>query len=410
MKKNYIYLFLFLLIGLISGLFFLEYYNKNYAKKKIVTRYSYLKTEQEKKENNQQTSEKQEKSASNNKDKQSLKLIEKKLLSPEDGKIYWGAFPDFGGPEDKVSKKRIEQFNKLVGKNIAWAYFSNNWGRDGIKFPLQKVEIIYSSGAVPFVRMMPRKYFDTAYDKTFSLQKIIEGKFDKELHKYAQDVKNFQKPILIDFGVEMNGDWFPWGGALNGGAVKTKYGDPQKADGPERFVDAYRHIINIFRFEKVNNVTWFFHPDIYSYPEHRKWNDPKYFYPGDDYIDWIGISVYGPQTPAEDYWDTFSKIMKERQNKILEISQKKPIALLEFGVTDHHPLGKKSQWLKGAFAYILNQDSLLQFKAISYWHENWEEDDDLWATLRLDSSSTSLNTFKNLISNEKFISTLKFSN
>ena len=328
--------------------------------------------------------------------------VSKKLAPPPGNKIYFGAFPDFGGPEDKVTAQEIEAFNKLTGKRIFWAYFSNNWGKDGVKFPREKVETIASSGSVPYVRMMPRRIFDTAYDKTFSLQKIIDGKFDTELHQYARDVKDYGKMILMDFGVEMNGNWFPWSGAVNGGGVKNKYGDPQKADGPERFVDAYRHIVDIFREEKADNVTWFFHPDIYSNPEVR-WNEAQNYYPGDEYVDWVGISAYGPQTPEEDYWDTFPQIMRDAQSWIKEIAQRKPLALLEFGVTDHHPLGKKSDWLAGAFRYILNENSPLQFRAISYWHENWEEDDDLWATLRLDSSPAALAVFRKHIANERFL-------
>ena len=87
----------------------------------------------------------------------------------------------------------------------------------------------------------------------------------------------------------------------------------------------------------------------------------------------------------------------------MEISKQKPFALLEFGVTDHHPLGSKSAWLTGAFEYILNKDAELQFQAISPWHENWEEDNNLWATLRLDSSPSTLATFKKFIANERFI-------
>ncbi len=326
------------------------------------------------------------------------------LLPPEGDKIYFGAFPDFGGPEDYVTAKKIVDFNDLVGKNIKWAYFSNNWGRDGLKFPLEKVEAIASTGTIPFVRMMPRKILDTAYDKTFSLQRIIDGKFDDDLHQYARDVKNYGQMVLVDFGLEMNGNWFPWSGAVNGGGVKTKYGDPQKADGPERFVDAYRHIVDIFREEKVNNVTWFWHPDVYSDPD-VDWNRQKNYYPGDDYVDWIGISAYGPQNPDEDYWDTFPEIMRDTQKNILEIPgiKTKPLVLLEFGVTDHHPLGRKDKWLAGAFEYILNPSSPLQFKAISPWHENWEEDDDLWATIRLDSSPRALATFKKYIANERFV-------
>jgi len=327
-----------------------------------------------------------------------------RLEIPEGDKIYFGAFPDFGGPEDNVTAKKIEDFDKLIGKRIFWAYFSNNWGknRDGVKFPRKKVEAIASTGTIPFVRMMPRQILDTAYDKTFSLQKIIEGNFDEQLHQYARDVKDYGRTVLMDFGLEMNGNWFPWSGAVNGGGVRTKYGSPDKADGPERFVDSYRHIVDIFREEGVKNVTWFWHPDVYSEPD-AKWNRQKEYYPGDDYVDWIGISAYGPQNPDEDYWDSFPTIMKETQNRILEITNNKPIALLEFGVTDHHPQGRKAAWLAGAFKYILDKNSPLQFKAISPWHENWEEDDDLWATLRLDSSASALATFKKNIANERFV-------
>ncbi len=329
-----------------------------------------------------------------------------KLPRPTGNQIYFGAFPDFGGPEDIVTADRIAQFNSLAGKKIIWAYFSNNWGQDGVVFPRARVETIRSTGTIPFVRMMPRRFFEDPDDKTFSLQKIINGQFDADLHQYARDVKAYGHMVLFDFAVEMNGDWFPWSGIFNGGATTDGYGDPAKADGPERFVDAYRHIIAIFRAEHADNVTWFFHPDVYSQPEGQAWNAPKAYYPGDDYIDWIGISAYGPQHPAEDYWDTFSLIITERQNQILAISSNRPLALLEFGVTDHHPLGRKDAWITDAFNTILDENHPVQFKAVSWWHENWEESDNLWATIRIDSSAESLAAFRDMAGHSRFVSSI----
>ena len=45
---------------------------------------------------------------------------------------------------------------------------------------------------------------------TYSLVNIVKGKYDKELTQLAQDIKNYGKPILIDFAPEANGNWFPW--------------------------------------------------------------------------------------------------------------------------------------------------------------------------------------------------------
>ena len=320
-----------------------------------------------------------------------------KLLVPG-RKIYLGAFPDFSGEEDNVTGYRIESFIALAGKKIAWAYFSNNW-YNGIVYPKRAVHIIHDHNITPFIRLMPRSDTESTNKTYFSLRKIAEGYFDNELRRWARDAKKDNIPLLVDFAVEMNGDWFPWGGIYNGGP-NTSYGNLSLYDGPELYKNAYRHIIDIFREENVTHVTWFFHPDIISYPD-EEWNKPAYYYPGDDYIDWIGVSVYGPMYEDDDT-GFFSSLVKDNAEAIKEISDKKPIALLEFGVADVDT-GKinKSLWLKDAFETIINR-SPINFSAVSYWHEKWEEEDNLWINLRIDSSQQSTRTFRHYIAKSVF--------
>ncbi len=330
-----------------------------------------------------------------------------KLQKPADNQIYFGAFPDFGGPEDEVSKKRIEDFEDLVGKKIAWAYFSQNW-YDGIIYPKQAIASISSAGTVPFVRLMARSdEIQNHSEQKFSLQHIIDGNFDKELIAWARACKKDDIPILIDFAVEANGDWFPWSGVFNGGSKLDGYGDSHYPDGPERYRDAYRYIIDIFRAENVNNVTWFFHFNLAPFPD-KPWNQAKNYYPGDDYIDWIGFSLYGAQTLSEE-WDglDFSYQLKEHYKSIFAVTNNKPVALLEFGVTDHHPEGSKADWLNDAFKTIVN-NPYVKFSAISAWHESWENEDGTMTTIKLDSSKQSLDTVQKWLSEKQFISTLKF--
>ncbi len=331
-----------------------------------------------------------------------------KLLKPLNGQIYFGAFPDFGGPEDNVTKERILDFENLSGTKIVWAYFSQNWF-NGIKYPKREIHEIYEQGIVPFVRLMPRSSEEQfVVEKKFSLENIINGKFDTDLKSWAKEAKEDNIPLLLDFAVEPNGDWFSWSGFYNGKGTKDGYGDLNYYDGPERYRDAYKHIINIFKEEDVKNITWFFHVDIYSNPN-EDWNSPKYYYPGDDYIDWIGVSVYGPQNTGEDYWETFSEILKNRYKSILDISTQKPFALLEFGVTDASPYGEKAEWLKDAFETVLN-GRYIKFDAISYWNENWEEENGSKAFIRIDSSKANLDMFRLYAQNKKFISIPRFSN
>jgi hypothetical protein len=42
-----------------------------------------------------------------------------KLLAPKDNKIYFAAFPDFGGSEENVESQIISDFEKLSTKKIA---------------------------------------------------------------------------------------------------------------------------------------------------------------------------------------------------------------------------------------------------------------------------------------------------
>jgi beta-mannanase len=336
-----------------------------------------------------------------------------KLLPPKNGEIYFSAFPDFGGSEDFVTKEKVEDFEELAEKDITWAMFSQNWYR-GITFPREHVNEIRKAGAVPLVRIMARSNEDrygengTFSEENFSLQKIIDGDFDEALKKYAREVKNDGKPILFDFNVEANGDWFLWSGKHNGAGKTNAYGNKKYPDGPERWRDAYRHIIDIFRSEGVNNATWFFHVDINSVPD-EWWNKPRYYYPGDDYIDWIGISAYGPQNDGEEYWELFSDMLEEKYKDILAVSSKKPFALMEFGVTDGSDYGDKSEWLEDVFETVLNK-KYIPFSAISYWHEDWEEEDGSEAHIRIDSSRKALRTFQRLLNNRKFISTARFTN
>jgi len=328
---------------------------------------------------------------------------ETKLTPPPQGKIYFGAFPDFGGSEDNVSTQKIKDFETIVGKKIAWAYFSQNW-YSGITYPKAAIHAINQAGTIPFVRLMPRSDEEQNHAETkFSMRYIIDGKFDVQIKQWAEDAKEDNIPLLIDFAVEANGDWFQWSGCFTGGSRTTGYGDPKYPDGPERYRDAYRHIIDIFRTVGVTHVTWFYHFNYASFPD-KDWNQPKYYYPGDAYIDWIGFSLYGAQTLDEE-WEGlgFSEQLKQYKGALEALHSKKPIALLEFGVTDHHPDGNKSAWLEDAFQTILHND-ILTFSAISPWHETWENKDETMSTIRLDSSPQTKATFRKWINKKAFTS------
>lgn len=307
---------------------------------------------------------------------------QKKILPPDYG-IYNGAFPDMGSTEDSVTFARLKAFENLTGKKPAWVYFSDNWF-SGIRFPVQKAEIISDFGSVPFIRLMPRKDFnENNADPFYSLKKIADGNFDRELTEYANDVKKFGEPVMIEFGTEMNGDWFPWSGVYSNG-------------NPGIFKNAYIRIIEIFRKQKAENVTWVFHVNYDSSPK-EKWNTMADYYPGDEYIDWIGMSIYGAQHP-NDEWVNISGIFETAYKELAAVSLNKPLAVFEFGVIENK---LKPEWIKEFFS-IIKDRKFSRIKGISYWHSNWDNQDGSYSFMRIDSSPESLEAYKVNISDNFF--------
>ncbi len=254
----------------------------------------------------------------------------KKLVAPRNG-IYHAAYPDFGGTEDEVTADSITAFEALAEKAIVWAYFSNNWG-NFLQFPSEAVSTIHAKGRIPFIRMMPRSTFDAGGpDPLYTMQQIIDGVYDIHLTQWAIGAKTAAIPLLVEFGAEVNGNWFSWNGQYNGGGESKAYGDPTVPDGPERFRDAYRHIIDLCRQNNVDNITWFYHVDAYGAPD-TSWNAIAQYYPGDDYIDWLGLSVYGPQEPGE-IMHSFYEIM-DTVYPVISTMSEKPIAILEWAITE----------------------------------------------------------------------------
>jgi len=317
-----------------------------------------------------------------------------KVLPPPSG-IYHAAFPDFGGSEDQVTSARLAAFTTLAGKPLAWAYFSQNW-MDGIKFPAASVQTIRASGSVPFIRMMPRSTWNEGGpDPVYTLQNILDGRFDADLAQWARDARDTQAPLMVEFGTEVNGDWFPWNGRWNGGA-----------SGPALFQATYRHIIDIFRAQSANNITWVFHVDAQPSPE-RQWNTMAAYYPGDDYIAWIGVSVYGAQEPADD-WQTFTGVLDSAYAELTAISPAKPLALLEFGVTEGVPGHDKAAWISDALA-ALGSGRYPRISAISYWHEKWRNDNGSVSNLRIDSSPAALAAYRQGVARPVFVTTASVS-
>ncbi|MET0424506.1 MAG: glycosyl hydrolase [Actinoplanes sp.] len=159
-------------------------------------------------------------------------------------------------------------------------------------------------------------------------QRITSGASDKNIALMANRLAGLKRPVLLRYGWEMNGNWFAWDGAHNGKK-------------PAGFITSWRRLHRIFAEEGATNVAWVWSPNWNSGPD-VAWNKFQHYYPGDAYVDWVGVSGYN--FSSESPKTLFSPIVKA-------YGKRKPIMLAETAAINH---GKhsKARWIKKLSSYV----------------------------------------------------------
>lgn len=312
-----------------------------------------------------------------------------KLVIPRDQALT-GAYMDFGETEDDVQLEAIERFEKLVGKKQSIIASSSYWGEQ--TFPGQNVRLILRHGSLPLIFWSP---WDKPYDQEkikkegpdrFNLNAILEGKWDAYIDKWADAAKAVNGPILVSLMNEMNGDWFPWSGWFYGASTSI---EPEKFQGPETCKRVWRHVVDRMRARGALNVQWVLHLNNYSQPM-EKWNSYAQYYPGPDYVDWLGISIYGKQT-NEQPWVNFPPLLEWPYQELCKLDPNKPILIAEWGCGEYPKSGNRAQWITDGFELMRRCPRV---RGAVFWHERWQNGDGTYSNLRVNASSESLEAYR----------------
>ncbi|MEO7933269.1 MAG: glycosyl hydrolase [Chthoniobacterales bacterium] len=337
--------------------------------------------------------------------------IPQTLSVPATG-AYTGAYIDFGDNEDDVTLDKIESFEKLVGKHQAIVASSSYWGEQ--TFPTTNIQIIVSHQSIPLIFWSP---WDKPYDQDiiakngpdrFNLNAINEGKWDAYIDAWGDAAKAIGNPMFVSFGNEMNGNWFPWSGKFYGGKDPVPGSTPEANPtplpgyhvpmpspcyppvGPEIYKRAFRHVVDRVRARGASNVLWVFHANNYAEPNDL-WNVMAQYYPGSDYVDWLGLSVYGEQFNGVDAFSDFAPLFDWPVTEIHALDPSKPVMLAEWGVGEFPKEGSKALWFKEAFDAMERKPFL---KAAVFWHERWQNVDDSYSNLHVNSTPEALAAYR----------------
>jgi hypothetical protein len=246
--------------------------------------------------------------------------------------VYDGGFPNtFAG---------LEQLENALDYKFPIISFYSAWGdKPTQQFPLRMVETIHRMGSVPLITWEPwvvdfderlRTNLKPIAEREYaSLAAIGRGEYDFYLVPWARAAAAYKKPLMIRFAHEMNDPYrYPWG--------------PQNGNRPEDFIAAWKHVHVVFQKMGASNVLWIWSPHI-SMP----WFE--FYYPGAEYVDWIGVGVlnYGDIASWSRWW-SFHQILEKAYPSLLRIE--KPIMISEFGTLSAG--GDMAEWYRQAFYHM----------------------------------------------------------
>jgi mannan endo-1,4-beta-mannosidase len=193
-----------------------------------------------------------------------------------------------------ASMAPVTKYAAETGKSPNVLEYYASWG-DG--FNASGVRKIDDSGALAYMTWEPFKP---------SLAKIASGASDAYITSFAKSVRTLNLPLAISFGHEMNGTWYPWG---------------TKGNSAKSFVAAWRHIHDLFDQAGATNVIWVWSPNVINPVPKIKL---KPYYPGDAYVDWVGMVGYYTVTGERTFDALYGPTMRQ-----VEGFTKKPFFISE---------------------------------------------------------------------------------
>ena len=288
--------------------------------------------------------------------------------------VYYGVHVA-GGVQDIATVATFERNAHKAASIVMWY---QGWGlQDGTQnFEPTWMNAVRTHGSIPMVTWEPWLYVQGTNQANFSLQSIIDGSHDAYIVQWAKASKAWGHPYFLRFAHEMNGFWYPWSESANG----NKAG---------QYVQAWRHVHDIFTALGVKNVTWVWSPNT----EFAKGTALKGLYPGASYVDWVGIDGYNWGGVEGKAWQSFAQVFRQTYNDVTALAPGKPLMIAETASAEQH--GNKARWITDAFTVQLPK-YFPQIKAVVWFDENKETD---W---RAGSSAASQAAFVGALASSRY--------
>lgn len=302
----------------------------------------------------------------------------KKYLS-DDAELNWGIFEtDFswGFKYDTIDRYE-KHFEYEFPVLLVYTDFANK-----TKYPKLKehLETGYKKGRVLELTLQTTWQVDGSnmvYD-------VLDGEYDAFLADYAKTIADFDHPVLFRLGNEMNGDWCP-------------YSSYNTSRDTMIYKEFYKYVRSFFDKAQADNVIWVWNPNHASFPNY-KWHDAMMYYPGDEYVDVVGLTAYNTGTYYASTGETWQDFKTIYDSFYYDYCRKfaQPLIITEFASASVG--GDKNQWIIDMFETIDEYDRI---KLAIWWDGcDWDAQGNIARSYFIDETPEIMDTFKKYLSDK----------
>lgn len=214
------------------------------------------------------------------------------------------------------------------------------------------------------------------------LNRVNSGQQDENIRLFARQLSSYKRPIYLRIAGEFD---------------DGRYKDP------EAYRQAYRHIVDLFVELGVRNVSYVWH-SIGMKPTYQN-RDPLDWYPGDAYVNWIGISVF--QIGKEGYYPDHNR------GRIVEIAREKglPLMIVESSAIRQAPRQRQlsgkdywDYWYRPYFEFIENNPEV---RGLSIINTDWDSQQQFerygWGDCRLQADPVVLKNWRGKMRDSRYL-------
>ena len=146
-------------------------------------------------------------------------------------------------PWGRNGLESVKEFERDARAHASVVMWYSDWAN--VRRPdLGQLRAVARRGSLPEITWEPWDHAKGLWvpQPAFRLRRIIAGRYDALIRRWARDLAAYGGPVRLRFAQEMNGNWYPWAETFNGNRGE--------------FAKAWRRVWRIFRREGAANVEW----------------------------------------------------------------------------------------------------------------------------------------------------------